>query len=56
MVTTQANEIMSYVYNHKLKNAIVLKREDKKSWLDNSNNISKFAFPYEVKIIAFQTI
>jgi len=45
MVTTEANEIMSYVHNHKKRMPIMLKRNDELSWLDKSVDISEFAFP-----------
>ena len=45
MVTTEANEIMSYVHNHKKRMPIMLKRKDELSWLDKSVEISEFAYP-----------
>jgi putative SOS response-associated peptidase YedK len=56
MITTQANEIMQYVHNHKKRMPIMLKKKDELAWLDNSNEFAKFAYPYEANLIAFQTI
>lgn len=55
MITTQANEVMSYVHNNRERMPIVLKNGDEKKWLDPSTDIKKFAFPYEAPIIAFPT-
>ena len=52
MLTTKANEIMSYVHNMKKKMPVVIKREDEKSWLDSSIKISEFEFPYEANLKA----
>ncbi len=56
MVTTQANEVMSYVHNHKQRMPIVLKRKDEVLWLDSNVPINEFAFPYESDIIAYSTL
>lgn len=45
MLTTPANEIMSYVHNIKKRMPIMLKRKDELSWLDKSVEISEFAYP-----------
>lgn len=55
MVTTEANEIMSYVHNHKKRMPIMLNRKDEAAWLDNSVKINEFAFPYEANLIALPT-
>lgn len=55
MVTTEANEIMSYVHNHKKRMPIMLNRKDESLWLDKSVNINEFAFPYEANLIALPT-
>jgi len=52
MLTTKANEIMSYVHNIKKRMPVVLKREDEKAWLDSSIKISEFEFPYEANLKA----
>lgn len=54
MVTTEANETMKYVHNHKMRMPIMLKRNDESAWLDNTINISEFAYPYEADLIATQ--
>jgi putative SOS response-associated peptidase YedK len=56
MVTTQANKVMKYVHNHKKRMPIMLNKEDENAWLDNSNLISEFAYPYEGNLVAFKTI
>lgn len=55
MVTTQANEVMQFVHNHKKRMPIVLNREDESEWLNPENNIQKFAFPYEARLMTFPT-
>ncbi|KAF2337216.1 SOS response-associated peptidase [Flavobacterium daemonense] len=55
MVTTQANETMKFVHNNRERMPIVLNREDEQKYLDPSTDIAKFAYPYESKIVAFQT-
>lgn len=53
MITTEANELMSYIHNHKKRMPVVLKRNDEKAWLDSSSDISQFAFPrYEANLKA----
>lgn len=56
MLTTKANKVMQYVHNHKKRMPIMLKKIDENAWLDNSNNISEFAYPYEGNLVAFKTI
>ena len=55
ILTTEANELMQYVHNHKKRMPVVLHKKDEKAWLDNSNAIRDFAFPYQASIVAFQT-
>lgn len=55
MVTTEANELMRYVHNHKKRMPVILNREDENAWLDSTNNIADFALPYQTKLIAFPT-
>lgn len=52
MVTTEANELMRFIHNHKMRMPVVLNQKDEKSWLDNTIKISDFAFPYEANIEA----
>lgn len=52
MVTTEANETMKYVHNHKMRMPIMLKRKDESVWLDNTIKINEFAFPYESNLLA----
>lgn len=56
MLTTEANKVMRYVHNHKKRMPIMLKKIDESAWLDNSNKISEFAYPYEGNLVAFKTI
>lgn len=55
MVTTKANKVMQYVHNHKMRMPVMLKKVDEAKWLDHSNPISEFAYPYEGNFVAFQT-
>jgi len=52
MLTTEANEIMSYVHNHKNRMPIMLNRKDESAWLNKTVKINEFAFPYEANLIA----
>lgn len=52
ILTTQANDIMKYVHNTKQRMPVMLKKEDEKAWLDSSNLIKDFAFPYQSQLIA----
>lgn len=51
ILTTEANELMSEIHNNKKRMPVVLKKEDHLSWLSGSE-VSNFAFPYEVELIA----
>jgi putative SOS response-associated peptidase YedK len=55
MLTTEANEVMQYVHNHKKRMPILLNKNDEASWLDHSVAVSEFAYPYEAKIIALES-
>jgi len=55
IVTTEANDLMKYIHNHKRRMPVILNREDENAWLDPSNLISDFALPYQANIIAFPT-
>nr|WP_315175931.1 SOS response-associated peptidase [uncultured Flavobacterium sp.] len=55
ILTTEANDIMKYVHNTKQRMPVILKKEDEKSWLDSSNLIKDFAFPYQSELIALPT-
>lgn len=54
IVTTQANKEMEYIHNHKKRMPIMLKKADEMAWLDSSNKVDDFAFPYSVEMVAFQ--
>lgn len=56
MLTTEANKVMQFVHNHKKRMPIMLNKEDEIAWLDSSNKIQDFAFPYEGNLVAFKTI
>lgn len=51
IVTTEANELMSEIHNNKKRMPVVLKKEDRQTWL-SGKEVSGFAFPYEVKLNA----
>ncbi len=51
IITTEANELMSKIHNHKKRMPVVLKQEDRNSWL-SGNEVSNFAFPYDVELQA----
>jgi putative SOS response-associated peptidase YedK len=55
MLTTEANEVMQYVHNHKKRMPILLNKNDEASWLDHSVAVSEFAYPYAAKIIALES-
>lgn len=52
IVTTSANEQMSYIHNKKLRMPVMLKKGDESAWLDVGNDIKDFAFPnYQPNLI-----
>ena len=53
ILTSEANELMSRIHNNKKRMPVILKREDRSSWL-SGREISAFAFPYEVDLEAIQ--
>lgn len=59
IVTTKANELMTYIHNRKeaegdQRMPIHIKREDEKNWLDSKNNPLDFAYPnYNPQLISF---
>lgn len=53
MCTTKANELMSYIHNHKKRMPVVLKKEDENKWLNPSTKILDFSYPaYDTKLTA----
>jgi putative SOS response-associated peptidase YedK len=52
ILTTDANETMKYVHNIKQRMPVMLKKNDEMAWLDNSNLIKDFAYPYQANLIA----
>jgi len=54
IVTTHANEQMEYIHNHKKRMPIMLKKSNEKAWLDCSNHVDDFAFPYSVDMVTVQ--
>ncbi len=48
ILTTEANELMSYVHNSKLRMPVVIAQEDRKEWLetDNMEMIQQLLRPY----------
>lgn len=54
IVTTEADQQMKYIHNHKGRMPIMLNKEDEFSWLNEKNNIHDFAFPnYKPRQIGF---
>ena len=51
ILTTDANELMSEIHNNKKRMPVVLRKEDQNSWL-RRGDLTKFAFPYEVELVA----
>lgn len=54
IVTTAANKQMEYIHNHKKRMPIMLKLGDEEAWLDSTNRVDEFAFPYSAEMIAFK--
>ncbi|MBZ9629758.1 SOS response-associated peptidase [Salegentibacter sp. LM13S] len=55
IITTEANELMSEIHNNKKRMPVVLKKEDQSNWLSGTE-VSNFAFPYEVPLIASEVL
>lgn len=53
MVTTEANTLMAEIHNIKKRMPIILRPEDENKWLEQAP-INKFAFPYEVDLVAIK--
>lgn len=54
IVTTEADEQMKYIHNHKGRMPIMLNVGDENAWLDNKNKIEDFSFPnYQPRQIGF---
>ncbi|MGM0932382.1 MAG: SOS response-associated peptidase family protein [Bacteroidota bacterium] len=51
ILTTEANDLMSEIHNSKKRMPVVLKKEDRQTWL-SGQEISVFAFPHEVELNA----
>ncbi len=51
IVTTEANPLMATIHNIKKRMPIILRPEDEINWL-NQESVEKFAFPYEVDLVA----
>lgn len=54
IVTTEANPLMATIHNIKKRMPIILHPEDEVNWL-NQESVEKFAFPYEVNLVAKKT-
>lgn len=55
MVTTEANQLMQYIHNHKKRMPIMLNQADEHAWLDPQNDIKEFAYPrYDSSIVGFE--
>ena len=53
IITTEANDVMSYVHNNKRRMPVMLKPGDEAAWLDPRNAVKDFAFPYQANLVAF---
>lgn len=53
IVTTVANELMSYIHNHKKRMPIIIKEQDISLWL-HQDTITSFAYPYESNLCGFE--
>jgi putative SOS response-associated peptidase YedK len=54
IVTTEADEHMKYIHNHKERMPIMLNKGDENAWLDSDNKVDDFAFPnYKPRLIGF---
>lgn len=51
IITTDANELMSFVHNHKLRMPVILKPEDEAAFLSGAP-MESFALPYQVELEA----
>jgi putative SOS response-associated peptidase YedK len=47
ILTTEANALMKFVDKNKETMPVILKKNDESAWLDSSNKIADFAFPYQ---------
>ncbi len=55
IVTTQANEQMNYIHNHKGRMPVMLKKGDEQEWLNTNNKTQDFIFPtYNPNLIGFK--
>ena len=55
IVTTQANEQMKYIHNHKGRMPIMLNSSDEFAWLDSKNKVEDFSFPnYKPNLIGLK--
>lgn len=54
IVTTEADQQMKYIHNHKGRMPVMLNVGDESSWLDVDNKVQDFAFPnYQPRQIGF---
>lgn len=54
IVTTEANQSMKYIHNHKGRMPVMLNAGDESAWLDIDNKFQDFAFPnYQPRLIGF---
>ncbi|MDI9257302.1 SOS response-associated peptidase [Flavobacterium sedimenticola] len=55
IVTTEADQQMKYIHNHKGRMPIMLNIGDESSWLDFNNSVDEFSFPkYQPRQIGFK--
>jgi putative SOS response-associated peptidase YedK len=54
IVTTEANDSMKYIHNHKGRMPVMLNVGDESAWLDVDNKIENFTYPkYQPRLIGF---
>lgn len=55
IVTTQADQQMKYIHNHKGRMPVMLNLGDESAWLDVGNKVEDFSYPnYQPRQIGFQ--
>lgn len=55
IVTTEADQQMKYIHNHKGRMPVMLNQGDESAWLDVGNKVEDFSYPnYQPRQIGFQ--
>ncbi len=53
IITTEANQLMKYIHNEKMRMPVILNKEDELNWLNNTS-VEKFAFPYSANLLGME--